>query len=436
MYGGSISGNTAKYGGGGVYVGSGSVFTVSGSMTITGNTDNDGSACNVQLTKDNTAGMTFAIGEGGLAESALIGVTADAAPAIGEHIAVATGADNGYYEGSITSDAGGQYGILREGDEINLYNGLPHKHLLCGTACSHGGETHTDVLTWTAVSSLSEITKAGHYYLTQSVTQSSEWQPVDGVVLCLNGYDIICSKDGANTIKLANGGSFTLSDCKGTGRITHTDGLTGTGVYLDSAGTFTMYGGSISGNSAAEKGGGVYMDRGTFRMLGGSVSGNKAKYGGGVYVYSGVFTLSGGTVSGNSSDEDGAGVYTTGTFNMSGGSVSGNFTTDAAVTGYATKRGGGVYAADVFNMSGGTISDNTAAEYGGGVYVILSAACTITGGTISGNTSGNSKGGGVCAGNKLTVSGSPCITGNLGKDGAANNVYLGRRETIHVGGAL
>ena len=439
MYGGSISGNTAKYGGGGVYVGSESVFTVSGSVTITGNTGNDGndgSACNVQLAKGNTAGTTFAIGEGGLAESARIGVTADAAPAIGEHIAVATGADNGYYEGSITSDAGGQYGILREGDEINLYNGLPHKHLLCGTACSHDGETHTDVLTWTAVSSLSEITKAGHYYLTQSVTQSSEWQPVDGVVLCLNGYDIICSKDGANTIKLANGGSFTLSDCKGTGRITHADGLTGTGVYLDPNGTFTMYGGSISGNSAAEKGGGVYMDRGTFRMLGGSVSGNKAKYGGGVYVYSGVFTLSGGSVSGNSSDEDGAGVYTTGTFNMTGGSVSGNFTTDAAVTGYATKRGGGVYAADVFNMSGGTISDNTAAEYGGGVYVILSAACTITGGTISGNTSGNSKGGGVCAGNKLTVSGTPCITGNLGKDGAANNVYLGRREIIHVGGAL
>ena len=435
MYGGSISGNTAKYGGG-VYVGSGSVFTVSGSVTITGNTGNGGSTCNVQLAKDNTTGTTFAIGEGGLAESARIGVTAGAAPAIGEHIAVATGADNGYYEGSITSDAGGQYGILREGDEINLYNGLPHKHLLCGTACSHGGETHTDVLTWTAVSSLSEITKAGHYYLTQSVTQSSEWQPVDGVVLCLNGYDIICSKDGANTIKLANGGSFTLSDCKGTGRVTHTDGLTGTGVYLDSAGTFTLYGGSISGNKAAEKGGGVYVTRSTFRMLGGSVSGNKAKYGGGVYVYSGVFTLSGGTVSGNSSDEDGAGVYTAGTFNMTGGTVSGNFTTDAAVTGYATKRGGGVYAADVFNMSGGTISDNTAAEYGGGVYVILSATCTITGGTISGNTSGNSKGGGVCAGNKLTVSGTPCITGNLGKDGAANNVYLGRREIIHVGGAL
>ena len=207
-------------------------------------------------------------------------------------------------------------------------------------------------------------------------------------------------------------------------------------MYLDPDGTFTMYDGSISGNSAAEKGGGVYMTRSTFRMLGGSVSGNKAKYGGGVYVYSGAFTLSGGTVSGNSSDEDGAGVYTAGTFNMTGGSVSGNFTTDAAVTGYATKRGGGVYAAYVFNMSGGTISGNTAAEYGGGVYVILSAACTITGGTISGNTSGNSKGGGVCAGNKLTVSGAPCITGNLGKDGAANNVYLGRRETIHVGGAL
>ena len=42
----------------------------------------------------------------------------------------------------------------------------------------------------------------------------------------------------------------------------------------------------------------------------------------------------------------------------------------------------------------------------------------------------------MCAGNKLTVSGTPCITGNLGKDGAANNVYLGRREIIHVDGAL
>lgn len=437
MYGGEITDNTATTAGGGVYTRNDRVY-VKGAVKITGNSTTDGKANNVCLGSVSGYPSDYFVLDGALKEGSKLGVT------------LGDGHDGLITKGwkakmpdvtadqltdHFISDASGMEFDLNRAGEVTL-TAIPHKHLLCGTACSHGGETHTDVLTWTAVSSLSEITKAGHYYLTQSVTQSSEWQPVDGVVLCLNGYDIICSKDGANTIKLANGGSFTLSDCKGTGRITHADGLTGTGVYLDPDGTFTMYDGSISGNSAAEKGGGVYMTRSTFRMLGGSVSGNKAKYGGGVYVYSGAFTLSGGSVSGNSSDEDGAGVYTAGTFNMTGGSVSGNFTTDAAVTGYATKRGGGVYAADVFNMSGGTISGNTAAEYGGGVYVILSAACTITGGTISGNTSGNSKGGGVCAGNKLTVSGAPCITGNLGKDGAANNVYLGRRETIHVGGAL
>lgn len=433
MYGGEITDNTATTAGGGVYTRNDRVY-VKGAVKITGNSTTDGKANNVCLGRVSGYPSDHFVLDGALKEGSKLGVT------------LGDGHDGLITKGwkakmpdvtadqltdHFISDASGMKFDLNSNGEVTL-TAIPHKHLLCGTACSHGGETHTDVLTWTAVSSLSEITKAGHYYLTQSVTQSSEWQPVDGVVLCLNGYDIICSKDGANTIKLANGGSFTLSDCKGTGRITHADGLTGTGVYLDPDGTFTMYGGSISGNSAAEKGGGVYMTRSTFRMLGGSVSGNTAKYGGGVYVYSGAFTLSGGSVSGNSSDEDGAGVYTSGTFNMTGGSVSGNFTTDAAVTGYATKRGGGVYAAYVFNMSGGTISGNTAAEYGGGVYVILSAACTITGGTIS----GNSKGGGVCAGNKLTVSGAPCITGNLGKDGAANNVYLGRRETIHVGGAL
>ena len=437
MYGGEITDNTAAVAGGGVYTRNDRVY-VKGAVKITGNSTTDGKANNVCLGSVSGYPSDHFVLDGALKEGSKLGVT------------LGDGHDGLITKGwkakmpdmtadqltdHFISDASGMKFDLNSNGEVTL-TAIPHKHLLCGTACSHGGEQHTDVLIWTAVSSLSEITKAGHYYLTQSVTQSSEWQPVDGVVLCLNGYDIICSKDGANTIKLANGGSFTLSDCKGTGRITHADGLTGTGVYLDPDGTFTMYGGSISGNSAAEKGGGVYMTRSTFRMLGGSVSGNKAKYGGGVYVYSGAFTLSGGTVSGNSSDEDGAGVYTAGTFNMTGGSVSGNFTTNAAVTGYATKRGGGVYAAYVFNMSGGTISGNTAAEYGGGVYVILSATCTITGGTISGNTSGNSKGGGVCAGNKLTVSGAPCITGNLGKDGAANNVYLGRRETIHVGGAL
>jgi hypothetical protein len=86
-------------------------------------------------------------------------------------------------------------------------------------------------------------------------------------------------------------------------------------------------------------GGGVLVDSGgTFSMGGGTISGNTSKYGGGVYVSSGTFSMSGGTISGNTSKDSGGGVYvSSGTFNMSGGTISGNTVTDQ------NGQGGGVY---------------------------------------------------------------------------------------------
>ena len=211
MYGGEITDNTATTAGGGVYTRNDRVY-VKGAVKITGNSTTDGKANNVCLGRVSGYPSDHFVLDGALKEGSKLGVT------------LGDGHDGLITEGwkakmpdvtadqltdHFISDASGMEFDLNRAGEVTL-TAIPHKHLLCGTACSHGGETHTDVLTWTAVSSLSEITKAGHYYLTQSVTQSSEWQPVDGVVLCLNGYDIICSKDGANTIKLANGGSCLL----------------------------------------------------------------------------------------------------------------------------------------------------------------------------------------------------------------------------------
>ena len=67
-------------------------------------------------------------------------------------------------------------------------------------------------------------------------------------------------------------------------------------------GTFTMNGGTISGNSAYDWGGGVYVrNNSTFTMEGGTITDNTAKtFGGGVYVAYGTFTMSGGTISNNS----------------------------------------------------------------------------------------------------------------------------------------
>jgi uncharacterized repeat protein (TIGR02543 family) len=192
------------------------------------------------------------------------------------------------------------------------------------------------------------------------------------------------------------------------------------GVYVDS-GTFTMSGGTISGNSTspsgsfgtASFGGGVYVDSGTFTMSGGTISGNlaisyyiysTASFGGGVYVDSGTFTMSGGTISDNSAlgNESGGcnGVYVSGgTFTMNGGIISSDNSVGAGRSGVYvsggtfTMNGGtisdnlssGVYVSGgTFTMDGGTISDNSAGQPGGGVFV--DGTFTMNGGTISNNS--------------------------------------------------
>jgi hypothetical protein len=85
-----------------------------------------------------------------------------------------------------------------------------------------------------------------------------------------------------------------------------------------------MSGGTISGNTAngvASTGGGVSVKSGTFTMSGGTISGNEsADRGGGVEVWQGTFKMSGGTISGNTAASNGGGmlVYGGGTFTMSG----------------------------------------------------------------------------------------------------------------------
>ena len=138
-------------------------------------------------------------------------------------------------------------------------------------------------------------------------------------------------------------------------------GNNGGGVYLQNRGIFEMNGGIISGNTAADVGGGVHLNYGTFTMYGGTISGNTANNGGGVYVHSGTFTMRDGTISGN----------------------------------IARQRGGGVYAQD-FKMRGGIIENNIAYEYGGGVYISsLGGSFDKTGGIIVGYNSDSNSGNAV-----------------------------------------
>ena len=269
------------------------------------------------------------------------------------------------------------------------------------------------------------IFPAGTYYLGSDISPEYTIKIENNVTLCLNGHKITAA-DGMDAIYMT-GGSFTLTDCKGVGTITHASSKTGRGVYV-SSGTFNMYGGSITGNKAQDaqgRGGGVYVysGSGTFNMYGGSITGNRATGdGGGVYKSgsNSSFNMYGGSITGNTANSYGGGVYVDGGgFTMSGGTIGG---TKTGETNTATYGGGGVYAKANFEMTGGSITGNNAyksdyiSTFGGGVCV-GSGIFTVSGEvTVTDNTKGGTKG----ADGKFTGD-------------TKNNVYLPTGKTITIG---
>ena len=94
-----------------------------------------------------------------------------------------------------------------------------HTHFLCGKdTCNRvGGHTETTKVTFQAWNGTSELPEVvGNYYLMNNVTLSEAWTPVDGVVLCLNGYNITLAYSN-DCIIPKTGSTFTLCDCQNGG---------------------------------------------------------------------------------------------------------------------------------------------------------------------------------------------------------------------------
>ena len=297
MNGGTITDNTATNTGfetgGGVYVAQDGIFTVSGAAKITDNKRNEENN-NVYL-RPETITIT-----GALDRDASIGVTTPSVAVVGSPVTIAKG--DGYTltdddASRFTSDAG--YYPELDGTEVKLYKNQPQKHPICGETCTHDGIHHA--LVWEGITELADATKAGNYYLMESVTRPEKTGPLfcnNNVKLCLNDHSITAAHDSC-TIMVKDGADFTLTDCgQKSGTITHGSGNTGSGVMVNSGGSFTMYGGTICGNTAAASGSGVIVDGGSrFTMYGGAITGNNTTGDvscGGVYVASnGKFTVSG-----------------------------------------------------------------------------------------------------------------------------------------------
>lgn len=364
-----------------------------------------------------------------------------------------------------------------------------HSHPICGEAHTDIGD-HTgtcDAVTWTAWDGTSTITydtnNTAYVYLEKDATRDDYLDIEAGhtLYLCLNGKKLessLTSSDAwqgmSQVINVSNGAQFILCDCKGSGTITHSSGAKGKGVRVGgsdpAAATFSMYGGTISGNHTdancwGPDGAGVEIQNGTFTMYGGTISDNHAEYagsnygGGGVCAQtSGTFTMYGGTINNNHSATDAGGVmvWGGGAMNIDGGTIRDN-TADEAGGGIRTNsykfiisgnsvienntavKGGGVYYGSSSNTmtisESARISGNTATRYGGGIYFDKEGSLTMNGGSITGNTATGDGGGVYFGGDTFRISGNLDISGNK-KSGADNNVYLPTNKYINIVGAL
>ena len=328
--------------------------------------------------------------------------------------------DSHHFSGWYTERVGGtkvdETTVVTELEDHTLYAHWTyyHKHCICGGTFNH---THKNVewQAWAGKSEIkyeqkwvqvSEYTKQGRYvayvYLTGNVSANLTVAPKHILYLCLNGYSFTCADPSQPAITLTGEdgkpAELDLCDCVGTGTLggsnasggsirigayanatLYSGTLTGNNVSGDGGAvsvtggncSFTMYGGAITGNTATGNGGGIYAgsEGETVNINGGIISGNRATNGGGIYASSGAkFHLNGGEIQNNVATEAGGGVYcsrlysqNTGRCEFYGGTISGN----------TAKQGGGAYVRVCYiGYRNCRITSNTAAEAGGGLYLV------------------------------------------------------------------
>ncbi|MDR1215358.1 MAG: penicillin-binding protein activator LpoB [Treponema sp.] len=233
MESGTISGNSAKEGGG-VYV--------SGTFTMSGGTINGNSGGGVSV-----SGGTFTQSGGTISGNSGGGVS----------VSGGTFTQSG---GTISGNSTTGYG---SGGGVSMYS---------GTFTQSGG----------TISGNSADRDGGGVFVLSNGTFTQS----DGTI---SGNSADWGGGGVDV----SGGTFTQSGGTISG---NSASGSGGGVSVSSRGTFTQSGGAINGNSTSRSGGGVDVSGGTFTQSGGTISGNSASdEGGGVSVY-GTFTKQAGGV--------------------------------------------------------------------------------------------------------------------------------------------
>ena len=187
----------------------------------------------------------------------------------------------------------------------------------------------------------------------------------------INAINTANDSGGADTINLATGCTYTLTDGpfsangdNGLPSITSQITINGHGATIErsseggtpqfrifhvaSGGDLTLTNITIANGDGSDAGGGIY-NRGALNISHSTLSGNTASSGGGIMNNSGTVDISNSTLSGNAGDF-GGGVCNSGTLNVSHSTFSGN----------TASSGGGIYGGTV-NIKNTIIADGITA---------------------------------------------------------------------------
>ena len=258
-------------------------------------------------------------------------------------------------------------------------------------------------------------------------------------------YNQSASGGGGAAIKagvsVINGGSLNYNK---------TTSGPGGGVYA-SGGNVSIYSVSLVGNEASGRGGGLYasgastvvtIDRLNASAANALFDSNKANYGGGIYAEANSVTVANASFTDNIANNQGGGLYVKGPVTLNSGT---------SLVKNTAKSGGAVYVDDgVFTMNSGVTIGGSAAnantstgtstgEGGGGIYITGSDgdAClsvvNVNGGEISYNTAAR-YGGGLYV-DKTKPSTQPAPYGT-NFDGSTNTVTLSHNSALRGGGAF
>ncbi|MCC8162136.1 MAG: hypothetical protein LIO86_02950 [Lachnospiraceae bacterium] len=139
------------------------------------------------------------------------------------------------------------------------------------TGTSLQGSTPSLTAMGTQLTSQGGRLNAGEYYLDDDITLSTNItiSANTTVTIDLNGKTLTGNGSGS-VITVYGTLNLIDSSTNGNGRVTGGNADYGGGVFA--SGTFTMEGGTISGNTATNGGSGVYVNSGTFTMSGGEIS--------------------------------------------------------------------------------------------------------------------------------------------------------------------